>query len=103
MKRIRTYIFAMLLCLSGGATFAAQSAAENAIEQTEHNINITARAGGVEIDNNSDTPVEVAVFAITGTLVKQLSADSGERVCIELPSGYYIVKAGNTSKRIAVK
>lgn len=93
----------MLLSLSGGAAFAAQSAAENAIEQTEHNINITAKEGGVEIDNNSDTPVEVAVFAITGTLVKQLTADSGERVRIELPSGYYIVKAGNTSKRIAVK
>lgn len=103
MKTIRIYILSLLLCLGGGEVVVAQTAAETATAQIEQHATIKARNGAVEIDNATDKAVDVTVFAITGALVKQQTISSGENLRIELPSGYYIVKAGDTSKRIAVK
>lgn len=93
----------LLLCLCGGGMAVAQSAAENATMQVEQHASIKALNGAVEIDNATDKAIDVAVFAITGSLVKQTTIASGESLRIELPSGYYIVKAGDTSKRVAVR
>lgn len=103
VKTIRIYILSLLLCLCGGVVAVAQSAAENATVQVEQHASIKALNGAVEIDNATGKAVDVAVFAITGSLVKQVTIDSGESLRIELPSGYYIVKAGDTLKRVAVR
>ena len=73
VKTIRIYILSLLLCQCGGVVAVAQSAAENATVQVEQHASIKALNGAVE------------------------------SLRIELPSGYYIVKAGDTSKRVAVR
>ncbi len=103
MKTIRIFILSLLLCtLCGGIAFA-QTAADTTTELHRQQADIKVKNGAVEIYNTTDTPIEVAVFAITGTLVRQETLDSGDSVSIDLSAGYYIIKAGAVSKRVAVK
>lgn len=59
--------------------------------------------GAVVIDNPTSETVEVTVYAITGSVVRNERLDANSEERFELPSGYYIVKVGKLSKRVAVR
>lgn len=106
MKTLRTVIAALLLgtaCLSAYADNAAAQGIEASVPAVSENVRVKVRAGNVDIENVSDESIDYAVYAITGVLVEQGSISPSETVSIELPSGYFIVKAGKHSRRVAVK
>ena len=59
-------------------------------------------AGGIEIAVQEESGCHVAIYAITGQLVKQIDIPSGITT-IDLTAGYYIVKCGNTATRVAIR
>ena len=59
-------------------------------------------SGGIEITIQEESGCHVAIYAITGQLVKQIDIPSGGTT-IDLPSGYYIVKCGNTASRVDIR
>lgn len=58
--------------------------------------------GNVEITLAGDEHKQVQVFALTGQLVKSVTAAPGTTV-IDLPAGYYIVKCDRLSQRVIVR
>lgn len=104
MKSIRIYLAALLLCLAGGVYCHADATENMPVQElAQQQASIEIQSGSVKVINSSDAPVDVAVFAITGTVVKQACVDAGDELTIELPAGYYIVKAGSSARRVAVK
>lgn len=107
MKNITRILSVFLLSLSLGVAdgFAASSQPDNGelIENAMPQPTVKVLGGAVEIENPTDEPVEFAVVAITGSTVcsQVVQPFSYERV--ELSSGYYIVKVGKLSKRVAVR
>ena len=100
MKTITAFIIVLLLCLGTGAgiSYGGPVDAEAAVETT-----VKVDAGNIIVDNATQQPVEVQVYSITGSLVRSIKAPAGERLYIEVPSGIYIVKAGTSTKRVAVR
>ena len=103
VKTILNYIAGLVLCLSAGVVgaYAAPAAYGSDIAVRETVIKVENHA--IVVENSSDTAVEVAVFSITGTMVKNISVAPGERTEIEVNTGFYIVKAGKHSQRVAVR
>lgn len=58
--------------------------------------------GRVEIGIAGDESKQVYVYALTGQLVKTVTAHPGVTV-LELPAGYYIVKCDGLSQRVIVR
>lgn len=58
--------------------------------------------GRIEISVAGDEPHQVAIYALTGQVVKTLTLTSGV-TSIDLPAGYYIVKCDRVSCRVVVK
>ena len=100
MKTITAFIIVLLLCLGTGAgiSYGGPVDAGAAVETT-----VKVDAGNIIVDNATEQPVEVQVYSITGSLVRSIKAPAGERLYIEVPSGIYIVKAGTSTKRVAVR
>ena len=100
VKTITAYIIALLLCLGTGAGISYGGAvdAETAVETT-----VKVDAGNIIVDNPTEQPVEVLVYSITGSQVRSAKVAAGDRLYIDVPSGIYIVKAGTSTKRVAVK
>lgn len=65
-------------------------------------VELTVRKGTVRVSNNGDKTFTVRVYAITGALVSEFSLEPLQQETIELPSGYYIIKAGDSARRVAV-
>ncbi len=91
---------------------AACAAPAYAVEDMHHAIEepsrtpdctIIVRMGAVEVVNSSEAPVEVEIYAITGTRVGGGKVESHSDVRFELAAGCYIVRAGTTTARIMVK
>ena len=68
----------------------------------EPGVKVKATPCGVEIENSAAEPCTVVVVALTGQVVARLDAPSGTS-SIELPAGYYIVRAGTATAKVAVK
>lgn len=64
---------------------------------------VTPVSGGVDIGNPTDEPVEAYVVAITGRVVSRLTVEAGDKMHVELQPGIYVVKTGDTARRIAVR
>lgn len=101
---ILAIIFSTGLCLS---SFAANLPGEGdggdpigELQSKTASIKITE--SGLEISNTDDENIEVYVYALTGKLVKQVNVASGTYT-IELSPGFYIVKCGSITKRVAIK
>jgi len=62
-------------------------------------VSITVESGELKVE--SDRPLDVAVYTITGKNVVQLRALSGSK-SIALPNGIYIVRAGDVTKKVIV-
>lgn len=63
---------------------------------------ITVNGQQVEIEISDDESHQILIYALTGQIVKNISAESG-RTVIDLPRGYYIVKVDKTTKRVIIK
>lgn len=63
---------------------------------------VKVRAGGISIDLPGDTSQHVQIYALTGQVVKQFDAAPGQTV-VDLPAGYYIVRVGALTIKVAVK
>lgn len=103
VKLLRLYILAIALCLAGAGTIAHAAVGDDVAQEVVQQPAVRVIQGAVEVSNTADDTLDVTVFAITGTVVKQLQIPAGETVTLELPAGYYIVKAGKLSRRVAVK
>lgn len=95
MRRI--YVIILALGLLG-----ACPAAVRAEQSPQSGVELVVRKGVVKIANTGDEPLEVNIYAITGALVSNFTVESGAEETIELSSGYYIVKAADTVRRVAV-
>ena len=63
---------------------------------------IKAQPGGIAVDVYDPEASHVIIYALTGQVVKQLDLPQGTTI-IDLPSGYYIVRIGQTTAKVAVK
>lgn len=87
--------------LAAPAPRGAQAAdTQETVEAPQPTVRVVS--GAVEIANPTDTAVETVVFAITGAVVKQSTVAPGDTQHIDLAGGYYIVRIGRTSHRIAI-
>ncbi len=81
---------------------SAESTAPGQVTSVQDTPQVKAQPGGVNIEIPGDQPRHVAVYAITGQVVKQFNANPGSTY-VELPAGYYIVRVANLSVKIVVK
>ncbi len=107
MKIYFRYIILFLAAVVCGMTAQASASGsfENAGELPDESLKpVVSLADGVlEVENPSLEDCPVTVVAITGRIVRQTSVAPGDKLKIELPAGIYVVKAGNTASRIAVR
>lgn len=105
MKTLKTILLTVLLLLAGGgiAAFAADDSARNIGQEVVQQAVINVKGGSVEIENCSDEEIQVVVYGITGQVVKSFAAQPGGVTVVDLTAGYYIVKAGNVTRRVAVR
>lgn len=109
MNTLRHILLSGILAVVATAGFA--SPPEVDLQESEpstltYNIatpTIKVLRGAIEVYQPADGTLEVTVYALTGRIVANGDVPPGESVVIELPPGYYIVKAGHTSQRVAVK
>lgn len=85
-------------------TLFAAPAAENVEMGDEVVAEPTIAVNGqqVEIEISDDETHQILVYALTGQIVKNISAENG-RTVIDLPRGYYIVKVDKTTKRVIIR
>ena len=104
MKSLILSILTLFIAVAPIAAFAAPSrqsdiATENIAETAELNVG----RGSVELIAAPQRSAHFVIFSITGQAVKSANVDAGERVSIDLPAGYYIVKCADWSRRILIK
>lgn len=101
MKKI--LIILSLLC--AGAPAFAEPATEPAVQtaaRPDSSVKVRAVAGGVEIANAAEESCHVVIVALTGQVVTQEDVPGGVTT-IDLPPGYYIVRAGTVTAKVAVR
>lgn len=105
MKTLKAILIVALLLMTGGgvAAFAADDSARNIAQEVVHQTVIKVKGGSVEIENSSDEEIQVVIYGITGQVVKSFAAQPGDVTAVDLTAGYYIVKAGNVTRRVAVR
>lgn len=105
MKTLKAILIVVLLLMTGGgiAAFAADDSARNIGQEVVQQAVINVKGGSVEIENSSDEEIQVVIYGITGQIVKSFAAQPGDVTAVDLTAGYYIVKAGNVTRRVAVR
>lgn len=97
-----------ILALSIGAVLMAVPAAAQAEDTTAKEAieqgapTVKAQPGGIVIEVCDQEVTHVMIYALTGQVVKQFDVPQGATI-VELPAGYYIVRIGQTTKKVAVK
>lgn len=108
LKRTRMKISRHILALSIGAALLAVPAAAQAEDTTakeaieQETPTVKAQPGGIVIEVCDQEGTHVMIYALTGQVVKQFDVPQGSTV-VDLPTGYYIVRIGQTTKKVAVK
>lgn len=104
MKFLRNIFISGALLIMSGAMTAIAAPAENAQTRIETAAIPVVKVmnGHVEIHLSGEESRQVLVYALTGQLVKSVTATPGVTV-IDLPSGYYIVKCDRQSQRVIVR
>lgn len=105
MKTFKTILLTALLLLAGGgvSTYASGDSAQHIGQEVVQQAVINVKGGSVEIENSSDEEIQVVIYGITGQIVKSFAAQPGDVTAVDLSAGYYIVKAGNVTRRVAVR
>lgn len=91
----------MALLAAPLAVTAAESQSADIVAKQD-SPQVKVRAGGISIDLPGEAPQHVQIYALTGQVVKQFDAAPGQTL-VELPAGYYIVRVGSTTVKVAVK
>lgn len=107
MKKIQLYIkslFVALAVLTGAISVYAEPADARDLSHTVTTSQPQVRVlgGRIEITVPGDEDCPVTIYALTGQIVKTLTAAPGQ-TSVELPKGYYIVKCDRVSCRVVVK
>lgn len=108
MKKSRLYIKSLLLALAFGIGATATAFADPAeARDISHSVSSTqpqvrVLSGRIEINVPGDEDCSVTIYALTGQIVKNLTASPGVTT-VELSKGYYIVKCDRVSCRVVVK
>ena len=103
MKKILMTLI-LTLGLAGAVALPCSAMSDNpGIEAVEPQQEIKLTENGITITNNGSEDVEVYVFAITGMQIKHLTLSPASTADVNLAPGYYIVRIGKLSRRIAVK
>ena len=102
MKIFRYIVVALAVALSASAAYAVPEpvAAERAEVAAQPTVKVVR--GHVEINLPGEESKQVYVYALTGQLVKTVTAHPGVTV-LDLPAGYYIVKCDGLSQRVIVR
>ena len=97
-------IFFILLLLGVSASGFSQNLNQSTVADAEkQTIELTINNEKYNIPH-SKLNTHVDVFSIIGTKVASIEVKSGVgEATATLPQGYYIIKADNTSRKIAVK
>lgn len=103
MNRIlRSILFALTILAAPAAVMAGQ-ARHDRVEVSQQGVSIEVTRSGIEIASNTTETAAVTVYTITGSAVKTVYVQAGDRVSIDLPAGYYIVKTPQRSVRVLVR
>jgi len=102
MKLLRILLITLLFGVS--ASGFAQSLGQNSVAESEkQTIEVTINSEKFYIPSAKQN-IRVDVFSIIGAKVASFDIKSGiGESNVNLPQGYYIIKADNTSRKIAVK
>lgn len=103
-KNILSVMFASLMLTAAQPMFAVEpeDMPLSITEQTSKTPVITVKSGQIEVSVAGEQAEAVTVYALTGQIVKSLKAEPGVTT-IDLSAGYYIVKAGQSIKRIIIR
>lgn len=96
---------ALFICMAFCPLNVSASPVEDAVETNADIVpepQIKAVGQQVEIEISDDDSHQVIVYALTGQIVKNVTAEHGQTL-IDLPRGYYIVKVDKAAKRVIVK
>lgn len=105
-NKFTTYILtALMLVLAAGLQASAANASMRLEQQsvTSESSSVHIVAGHVVLSVNGSQPVNFAIYAITGQLVKAVTVSPGSSLAVDLPRGIYVVKGDNWAKQIVVK
>lgn len=92
------------MVLFGSASAVASPAPKAEMEiGAHHSPALRMVHGGVEVSIDGDARQTLEVYALTGRLVASVPLNPGEPTLVELPSGFYILKIGKFSSRIAIR
>lgn len=83
------------------AVVAAESPSAEVVAKQD-SPQVKVRAGGISIELPGEATQHVQIYALTGQVVKQFDAPAGQTL-VELPAGYYIVRVGSYTVKVAVK
>ncbi len=104
MKKTR-HIFslcsALALAVAPMSAVAAEAQQQEVVARQDA-PQVKVRAGGISIDLPGEAAQHVQIYALTGQVVKQFDAAPGQ-TNVDLPAGYYIVRVGTTTVKVAVK
>ena len=103
-------IFSRLLIICGAlmcgtmAAVAENTPAEMSAQVADRETpTVRVVAGGVEVSINGDADRVLEVYALTGQVVKKVTIHPHHAQTVELPAGYYILRVGRSSCRVAVR
>ncbi len=103
MKRIlRSFLFALTILAAPAAAMAGQ-ARQDRVETAQQGVSVEVTRSGIEIASNTSDTAAVTVYTIAGTAVKSVVLQPGDRVTVDLPAGYYIIKTPQRSIRVLVR
>lgn len=103
---MKKFLHSLLLAFATLTTPAVVMAAQvrhDRAEAAQQSVTVEVVHSGIEIGSNASDTVVVTVYTITGTSVKTISLQSGDKVTIDVPAGYYIVKTPQRSIRVLVR
>lgn len=101
MKLLYSLILSAFLIAGAAQVSAATVADAPQIEAAGAQPTVTPRLDGVEIANPSEHNALVAIYAITGQLVKHFRVVPGTTF-VDLAPGCYIVRVDGYARRIAI-
>ena len=102
MKIFRYIVVALAVALSASAAYAMPEPAMGERAEVAAQPMVKVVRGHVEINLPGEESKQVYVYALTGQLVKTVTATPGVTV-LDLPAGYYIVKCDGLSQRVIVR
>ncbi|NDW13231.1 T9SS C-terminal target domain-containing protein [Bacteroides sp. 214] len=102
MRKITLYFFLLITFASAPALFAQQPQKSEVIKEEQPKALVTVHEKVVSIENATVGSV-VEIYNILGVKVFSFTIESAkDTFTIDLPKGFYILKIGRITKKIAI-